>query len=102
MKTIGQEFTGKTPENNWGTHTTGGYDLSGATKITFWAKGEKGGEQIEFFAGGITGDNPDSLEKNLCRNHYCNYLIQLMEEIHHRFGLQRFKSRNRWFWMGSQ
>ena len=51
------------PENNWGTHTTGGYDLSGATKITFWAKGEKGGEQIEFFAGGITGDNPDSLEK---------------------------------------
>ena len=51
------------PENNWGTHTTGGYDLSGATKITFWAKGEKGGEKIEFFAGGITGDNPDSLEK---------------------------------------
>lgn len=50
------------PENNWGTHTAGGYDLSGATKITFWAKGEKGGEQIEFFAGGI-GWNTDTGEK---------------------------------------
>ncbi len=51
------------PENNWGTATVGGYDLSGATKITFWAKGENGGEKLEFFIGGISGDNPDSLGK---------------------------------------
>ncbi len=51
------------PENNWGTQTVGGYDLSGATKITFRAKGENGGEKIEFYAGGITGNNPDSLKK---------------------------------------
>ena len=63
MKTIGQEFTGKTPKTIGAPTQQEGYDLSGATKITFWAKGEKGGEQIEFFAGGITGDNPDSLEK---------------------------------------
>ncbi len=51
------------PENNWGTVSNGGYDISGATKLTFWAKGEKGDERIEFFAGGIKGDNPDTLSK---------------------------------------
>ncbi len=48
------------PPNNWG-EKKGGYDLTGATKLTFWAKGEIGGEQInEFTIGGITGNYPDS------------------------------------------
>jgi hypothetical protein len=48
------------PANNWGKRK-GGFDLSGAEKLTFWAKGEKGGERIEeFTVGGITGDFPDS------------------------------------------
>ena len=49
------------PANNWGSRK-GGFNLTGATKLTFWAKGEKGGEQIEEFKiGGITGgDYPDS------------------------------------------
>jgi len=48
------------PPNNWG-NRKGGFDLTGATKLTFWAKGESGGEQIEEFRlGGITGDYPDS------------------------------------------
>ncbi|MBF0459590.1 MAG: hypothetical protein HQK99_17005 [Nitrospirae bacterium] len=49
------------PENNWGSMTTGGYNLTGATTITFWAKGQNGGEVVYFFAGGIT-DNayPDT------------------------------------------
>jgi len=51
------------PENNWGTVPNAGYDLTGATKLTFWAKGEKGGERIEFFAGGVTGPYPDSFPK---------------------------------------
>jgi hypothetical protein len=51
------------PENNWGTTPDGGYDLTGATKITFWARGEKGGERIEFFAGGVRGPYPDSFPK---------------------------------------
>lgn len=48
------------PPNNWGT-VQGGYDLRGATAVTFWARGEKGGEKIsEFKIGGLTGKNPDS------------------------------------------
>ena len=48
------------PANNWG-NRKGGYNLNGATKLTFWAKGEKGGERIEEFKmGGITGDYPDT------------------------------------------
>ncbi|MBN1869673.1 MAG: hypothetical protein JW847_03750 [Candidatus Omnitrophica bacterium] len=48
------------PANNWGTRK-GGYDLRGAKKLTFWARGEKGGEQVqEFTVGGISGDYPDT------------------------------------------
>jgi len=41
------------PRCNWGEYPDAGFDLTGAKKITFWARGEKGGEQIDFFAGGI-------------------------------------------------
>lgn len=48
------------PPNNWG-NRKGGFNLEGATKLTFWARGEDGGEQIEeFTVGGITGDYPDT------------------------------------------
>ena len=48
------------PSNNWGKRK-GGFNLTGAKKLSFWAKGENGGEQIqEFTVGGITGDYPDS------------------------------------------
>jgi hypothetical protein len=48
------------PPNNWGKRK-GGFNLVGAKKLTFWAKGQHGGEQIqEFTIGGITGDYPDS------------------------------------------
>jgi hypothetical protein len=48
------------PPNNWGTRP-GGYDLTGAKNLTFWARGEKGGERIEEFKmGGITGEYADS------------------------------------------
>ncbi len=48
------------PANNWGDRQ-GGYDLTGATKVTFWAKGEKGSERIEEFKiGGVTGIYSDS------------------------------------------
>ncbi|MCK5580560.1 MAG: hypothetical protein KAJ18_04725 [Candidatus Omnitrophica bacterium] len=48
------------PANNWG-NQKGGYNLEGATALTFWAKGEKGGERIEEFKmGGIIGDYPDT------------------------------------------
>ena len=48
------------PANNWGTRD-GGFDLTGAAKLTFWARGEKGGERIEEFKmGGIMGEYSDS------------------------------------------
>jgi hypothetical protein len=48
------------PVNNWG-DKSGGYDLSHFKKLTFWARGAKGGEKInEFKVGGITGENGDS------------------------------------------
>ena len=50
------------PPNNWGSRQ-GGYDLTGMTKLTFWAKGKSGGEIIEKIkVGGIRGTYPDSTE----------------------------------------
>ncbi len=51
------------PANNWGDRP-GGYDLTGARALTFWAKGEKGREKIAFKVGGVgceSGSYPDSL-----------------------------------------
>lgn len=48
------------PVNNWG-GVDKSYDLTGATKLTFWARGEKGGEVIqEVKMGGISGQYSDS------------------------------------------
>ncbi|MCF7916618.1 MAG: hypothetical protein K9L61_02445 [Candidatus Omnitrophica bacterium] len=50
------------PANNWGTVPNAGYDLQGAKKLTFWARGDKGGEVIyEFKMGGLSsGQHIDS------------------------------------------
>ncbi len=48
------------PANNWGA-ADGGYDLRAATKVTFWARGENGGERIEEFKiGGMMGEFSDT------------------------------------------
>lgn len=48
------------PANNWGSKRAG-FDLTGAGKLSFWARGERGGEIIsEFKMGGITGEFSDS------------------------------------------
>lgn len=39
------------PENNWGKQP--GKRIEGATRLIFWACGDKGGEKVEFKAGGI-------------------------------------------------
>ncbi|MGE3596660.1 MAG: glycosyl hydrolase family 17 protein [Dehalococcoidia bacterium] len=51
------------PEHNWGDKADG-LNLSWATKLTFWARGERGGERVRFFVGGIGGAGspyPDSV-----------------------------------------
>jgi len=54
----GQGWAGiywQTPANNWG-DKKGGVDLSNYKKLTFKARGEKGGERVEkFMMGGIQG-----------------------------------------------
>jgi len=48
------------PGSQWG-KKKGGYDLTGAKKLRFWARGEKGGEVIqEVKMGGISGNFKDS------------------------------------------
>jgi len=43
------------PPGDWGDRP-GGYYLVGATRLTFWARGEKGGEQVKFGCGLIDRD----------------------------------------------
>jgi len=71
-------YTGKTPQgagwvgvywqnpvNNWG-DVEGGFNITGAKKLSFWAKGEKGGETIvRFGVGGIAGQYPDTVKAEI-------------------------------------
>ena len=53
------------PVNNWG-DVEGGFNLTGAKKLSFWARGEKGGETIvRFGIGGITGQYPDTVKAEI-------------------------------------
>ncbi len=45
------------PANNWGDEE-GGVDLTGAKQLSFWARGEKGGEMVEFKMGIIAKNKP--------------------------------------------
>lgn len=48
------------PNNNWGNQASG-RNLVGANKLTFHARGERGGEKAEFKIGGVTGKYEDSV-----------------------------------------
>lgn len=41
------------PRENWGDRPGAGLDLRGATRLTFWVRGERGNELVRFFAFGI-------------------------------------------------
>jgi hypothetical protein len=43
------------PANDWG-EKPGGFDVSGAEKFSFWARGDKGGEKVKFGYGLIGND----------------------------------------------
>ena len=43
------------PVNDWGDQP-GGFDLTGAKKLTFWARGQEGGEKIDFGVGLLGSD----------------------------------------------
>jgi len=72
------------PPNNWG-EKRGGFDLSGAKKLTFWARGERGGEKIAAFkAGGIPGKYPDTATAEIgpitLSAHWNQYTIDLSRQ----------------------
>lgn len=46
----------QSPQPNFGTVPNAGINLTGASALTFWARGEHGGEKIEFFMGGVGRD----------------------------------------------
>ena len=55
------------PENNWG-DLPGALDLRWANKVTFWSRGQSGGEKVRFFIGGVgSQDDPyhDSLRPEI-------------------------------------
>lgn len=52
------------PPENWGKRK--GYDLTGYRKLSFWARGDKGGELVEFKMGGMEKEKyPDTYSKSL-------------------------------------
>ncbi|HYP25855.1 MAG TPA: hypothetical protein VE262_03970 [Blastocatellia bacterium] len=51
------------PGLNFGDTPNAGVDLRGATELSFWARGQEGGEKVEFFMGGI-GRNPEDGSPN--------------------------------------
>ena len=54
------------PSNGWG-RVQGGFDLSVATKLSFWARGQNGGEMVQFKVGETdrTQEFPDSDTRSL-------------------------------------
>lgn len=67
VKSQGEGWAGiywQYPDKNWGDKPEG-RNLTGATKLTFWARGEKGGEKAEFKVSGITGKYPDSIQPSV-------------------------------------
>lgn len=48
-----------TPSPNWGDEPCAGVDVSGARRLSFWAKGSTGKERVEFFFGGV-GRKPNA------------------------------------------
>ena len=64
------------PANNWG-DVPGGYNLTGAKKLTFWVRGETGFERAEFKVGllGIGKKYNDTAKRTLGK-------VQLYKEWH--------------------
>lgn len=71
----------QSPANDWGT-APGGLDLSAAKKLTFWARGDSGGEKVKFGFGiiGIDKQFHDSAKAELSvtlTKDWTNYAIDL-------------------------
>jgi len=89
------------PANDWG-DKSGGYDLTGAKKLTFWVKGEMGGELINFGVGIIDSekeyyDTAKGELKNIkLKSNWKKYTIKLKGK-----DLSRIKTPFYWSLVGS-
>ncbi len=72
----------QSPAGDWG-DKPGGANLSKALTLVFWARGEKGGEKVSFFMGGIGKDKPfhdtanRKLENVVLKKSWTRYRITL-------------------------
>ena len=72
----------QSPANDWG-DVPGGWDISGAKKLSFWARGAKGGETVTFSFGVLGKDKKFSdsatnqLEKVRLTDEWNQYTIYL-------------------------
>lgn len=72
----------QSPAGDWG-DKPGGANLSKASTLVFWARGEKGGEKVSFFMGGIGKDKPfhdtanRKLENVVLKKSWTRYRIPL-------------------------
>ena len=70
------------PANDWG-EKAGGANLSKAGMLVFWARGEKGGEKVSFFMGGLDkkakyGDSAQAKRDNvILKKEWTRYRIPL-------------------------
>lgn len=84
------------PPNDWGDQP-GGENLTGATRLTFWARGDKGGETVSFLCGLIAHDKPyydtvqAKLDKVVLTKEWKQYTIDLKGK-----DLSRIKSGFAW------
>ncbi len=75
----------QSPANDWGAKA-GGWDVSGAKKLTFWVRGEKGGEVVNVFFGVIGRDKryfdtaEGKLDKVALTKEWKEYTIELKEK----------------------
>jgi hypothetical protein len=83
--TVGDNWGGvvwQSPANDWGDQP-GGWNLSGAKKLSFWARGEKGGEVVSFSLGLIGKDKKfhdtasNQLEKVRLTDEWSQYTMYL-------------------------
>lgn len=85
------------PANDWG-DLPGGFDLSGAEKLTFWARGLEGGEKLDFSVGLLGSDKnyPDTARAERkgvkLKREWKRYSIDLDDE-----DLSRIKTPFAWF-----
>lgn len=89
------------PNNDWG-ERPGGWNLTGARTLTFWARGEKGGEIVSFEYGLLGGNKPfgdtgrDKLDKIQLSKDWTRYEMDLKGK-----NLTRIKTGFSWVVVGS-